>query len=262
MKNNLFSIGGFTIHGYGLMIGIGFLAAYLLSDYRARKKGLDPDHVFGLAVWAIVIGLVSAKLLYYITTIDEIIKNPGLLLDIPNGFVVYGGIIGGIIGGYVYCRKHRLEFLRYVDLILPAVALAQGFGRLGCFLAGCCYRRVTESSFAIVFKDSAYAPNNVPLLPTQLMSSGLNFLHFFLLIWLSRKSLHDGQVGAAYLICYSIGRFVMEFFRGDLIRGSVGSLSTSQFISLFMAAAGLLLMAVSRKAPQEKRGSGPEGEGT
>ena len=142
------------------------------------------------------------------------------------------------------------------------MALAQGFGRLGCFLAGCCYGRVTESSFAIVFKDSAYAPNNVPLLPTQLMSSGLNFLHFFLLIWLSRKSLHDGQVGAAYLICYSIGRFVMEFFRGDLIRGSVGSLSTSQFISLFMAAAGLLLMAVSRKAPQEKRGSGPEGEGT
>ena len=248
MKNNLFSIGGFTIHGYGLMIGIGFLAAYLLSDYRAKKKGLDPDHVFGLAAWAIGIGLVSAKLLYYITTIDEIMENPRLLLDIPNGFVVYGGIIGGIIGGYGYCRKYCLDFLKYVDLVMPAVALAQGFGRLGCFLAGCCYGRQTQGAFAVIFTESAYAPNHVPLLPTQLMSSGLNFLHFFFLIWLSGRTAHDGQTGAMYLICYSVGRFIMEFFRGDLIRGSVGALSTSQFISLFMAAAGIILMAVSRRA--------------
>lgn len=253
MKNDLFSIGGFTIHGYGLMIGIGFLAAYLLSDYRAKKKGLDPDHVFGLAVWAIIIGLVSAKVLYYITTIDEIIKDPKLLLDIPNGFVVYGGLIGGIIGGYVYCRKHKLEFLKYVDLVLPAVALAQGFGRLGCFLAGCCYGRETAGAFAVVFKESAYAPNGVALVPTQLMSSGLNFLHFFFLIWLSRHSRHDGEVGGMYLLLYSLGRFVMEFFRGDLIRGTVGSLTTSQFISLFTAAAGVLLIFVAR------RGAKPQG---
>ena len=117
MKNDLFSIGGFTIHGYGLMIGIGFLAAYLLSDHRAKKKGLDGDHVLGLGMWVIVIGLAGAKFLYYITTIDEIIKDPGLLLDIANGFVVYGGIIGGILGGYAYCRKYRLDFLKYADLI-------------------------------------------------------------------------------------------------------------------------------------------------
>ena len=118
MKNDLFSIGGFTIHGYGLMIGIGFLAAYLLSDHRAKKKGLDGDHVLGLGMWVIVIGLAGAKFLYYITTIDEIIKDPRLLLDIANGFVVYGGIIGGILGGYAYCRKYRLDFLKYADLIL------------------------------------------------------------------------------------------------------------------------------------------------
>lgn len=129
MKNDLFSIAGLTIHGYGLMIGIGFLAAYLLSDYRAKQKGLNPDHVFGLAVWGIGIGLVSAKLLYYITILDDIIRNPRILLDIANGFVVYGGIIGGIAGGYVYCRRHKLNFLKYADLIMPAVALAQGFGR-------------------------------------------------------------------------------------------------------------------------------------
>ncbi|MCI8889086.1 MAG: prolipoprotein diacylglyceryl transferase [Hungatella sp.] len=247
MKNDLFSIGGFTLHGYGLMIGIGFLSAYLLSDYRAKKKGLDPDHVFGLALWAIVIGLISAKLLYYLTTIDQIIKNPRLLLDIANGFVVYGGIIGGTIGGYVYCRKYKLEFLKYVDLIMPAVALAQGFGRIGCFLAGCCYGMETAGSFAIVFHDSAYAPNGVPLLPTQLISSAFNFLHFALLMWLSGRLKRDGRIGALYLILYSMGRFVIEFFRGDLIRGNVGTLTTSQFISLFVAAAGVLLWIAADK---------------
>jgi phosphatidylglycerol:prolipoprotein diacylglycerol transferase len=250
MKNDLFSIGGFTIHGYGLMIGIGFLAAYLLSDHRAKKKGLDGDHVLGLGMWVIVIGLAGAKFLYYITTIDEIIKDPRLLLDIANGFVVYGGIIGGILGGYAYCRKYRLDFLKYADLILPSVALAQGFGRIGCFLAGCCYGMETDGAFAIIFRDSAYAPNGVRLLPTQLMSSGLNFLHFFALLWLSGKVKRDGQVAGMYLVLYSLGRFVMEFFRGDLIRGNVGSLTTSQFISLFAAAAGVFLLIVSRRLPK------------
>lgn len=248
MKNDLLTIGSFTIHGYGLMIGIGFMSAYLVSDYRAKKKGLDADHVFGLAVWAIVIGLLSAKALYYITIFDQIMRDPKILLDIANGFVVYGGIIGGILGGYVYCRKHKLNFLKYADLILPAVALAQGFGRIGCFLAGCCYGMETDGAFAIVFRDSMYAPNNIPLLPTQLMSSAFNFVHFFVLVWLSGRVKKDGQVAAMYLIIYSMGRFVIEFFRGDLIRGTVGALTTSQFISLFAAAAGVGLLLLSRRS--------------
>lgn len=247
MKNELFSIGGFTIHAYGLMIAIGIYMAYIVSDYRAKKKGLDPDHVFGLAVYGVLTGLISAKLLYYITTIDQIITNPKLLLDISNGFVVYGGIIGGILGGYIYCRKYQLNFLKYIDLILPAVALAQGFGRIGCFMAGCCYGREAHGDFAIIFHNSAYAPNNIPLLPTQLMSSAFNFFHFALLLWLSGKLKQDGQVGAMYLIIYSLGRFVIEFYRGDLIRGTVGMLTTSQFISLFVAAAGVILMLASQK---------------
>ncbi len=247
MKNDLFSIGGFTIHGYGLMIGIGFLAAYLVTENRARKQGLDPDHVMGIALWGMGIGLVSAKLLYYITTIDQIIENPGLLLDVSNGFVVYGGIIGGIMGGYMYCRKHKLDFLGYADLVLPSVALAQGFGRIGCFLAGCCYGRETDSAFAVVFKESAYAPNNIPLIPTQLISSAFNFLHFFLLLWLAKRLKRSGDTAAMYLIIYSLGRFVIEFFRGDLIRGNVGALTTSQFISLFAAAAGVTLLIMNGK---------------
>ena len=105
---------------------------------------------------------------------------------------------------------------------MPSVALAQGFGRIGCFLAGCCYGEETDSPIGIVFHESAYAPNGVNLIPTQLISSGLDFLHFLVLIWLARRVKADGQVAGCYLIFYSVGRFILEFFRGDMIRGNVG----------------------------------------
>ena len=127
------------------------------------------------------------------------------------------------------------------------MALAQGFGRIGCFLAGCCYGKETERVFSVIFQNSEYAPNHVALIPTQLYSSGLDFLHFLLLLLIARNKKADGQVTACYLIFYSIGRFVIEFFRGDIIRGSVGILSTSQFISIFTGIAGIVLLILVMK---------------
>ena len=138
--------------------------------------------------------------------------------------------------------------------MLPSVALALGFGRIGCFLAGCCYGKETNSAFHIIFHDSAYAPNNVPLIPTQLISSGLDFLNCIFLMWFAGKKKGDGQVAGLYLVCYSVGRFVLEFFRGDLERGNVGSLSTSQFIAIFTAIAGVVLFFWFGK----KKAQGPE----
>ena len=127
---------------------------------------------------------------------------------------------------------------------MPSVALAQGFGRIGCFLAGCCYGRETDSIFSVTFRNSDFAPNHVALIPTQIYSSLLDFLHCLVLLMIAGKQKKDGQVAACYLIFYSLGRFVLEFFRGDLVRGSVGVLSTSQFISLFTGAAGAIMLVV------------------
>lgn len=242
MKNNLITIGRFTVHGYGLMIGIGILAAYLVAEYRAKRKNMDYEKIFGLTVWCLIGGILGAKLLYYVTEIKSIIADPKIMLDIANGFVVYGGIIGGIFAGFLFSKRYKLNFFRYFDLVMPSIALAQGFGRLGCFLAGCCYGIETKSIFSIVFHESAYAPNGVRLVPTQLISSGLDFLNFFVLVLLSGRVKADGQVAGFYLIFYSVGRFILEFFRGDLIRGSVGVLSTSQFISIFLFLFGCILV--------------------
>lgn len=247
MKNELITIGPFTIYGYGLMIAIGVIAAYWVAEFRAKKNGLESDRIFPLAIWCLIGGMLGAKVLYYITQINEIIADPKILLNISEGFVVYGGIIGGILAGYLYCRKEKLNFLQYFDLVMPSIALAQGFGRIGCFLAGCCYGIQVSGPFSVVFHESTHAPNGVPLLPTQLISSGLDFLHFFLLLFIAKKKKADGQVAGFYLIFYSIGRFILEFFRGDLIRGQVGVLSTSQFISIFLFAAGCLIVIIRGK---------------
>ena len=244
MKNELFSIGPFTVYGYGLMIAIGILAAYVTAEYRAKKHGLDPDKIFYLVIWAVVGGFAGAKVLYFLTRLKDIMENPRVLLDLADGFVVYGGIIGGIYSAMAYCRIKKMPFLKYFDLVMPSVALAQGFGRIGCFLAGCCYGRETDSALGIVFHNSSYAPNDVKLLPTQLISSGLDFLLCAVLILLDRKKKGDGQIAGAYLVLYSIGRFILEFYRGDLIRGNVGALTTSQFIAIFVAMAGVVMIAV------------------
>ena len=242
MKNELFSIGPFTVYGYGLMIGIGIVAAYLLVEYLAKKKDLDAEPVFGLTIFSVIGGFVGSKLLYTLTRLGEIIQDPSVIRDVASGWVVYGGIIGGILAAVVYCKVKKMEFLRYLDIALPAVAMAQGFGRIGCFLAGCCYGQQTDGWCAVTFTNSAYAPNGVPLLPTQLISSGLDFILFAILLVLLFKLKTPGQLGGVYLILYSIGRFVLEFYRGDLIRGNVGTLSTSQFISIFTAVAGIVLI--------------------
>lgn len=253
MKNELIKIGPVTVYGYGLMIAIGILSAYFLTEYRAKKLKLEHEKVFSLVIWCAVGGLLGAKLLYYITQIPEIIKDPSILWNVADGFVVYGGIIGGIFAGFLFCIKYKLNFLTYFDLAMPSIALAQGFGRIGCFLSGCCYGIETNSSLGIVFHNSHYAPNGIRLVPTQLISSGLDFLHCFLLLFYAKRKKADGQVAALYLICYSIGRFILEYFRGDLVRGNVGRFSTSQFISIFLLIAGVVFFVVLRITAKKEK---------
>ncbi|MBQ7679467.1 MAG: prolipoprotein diacylglyceryl transferase [Butyrivibrio sp.] len=241
---NEIHLGPITVYMYGIMIFCGYMAALRLCLWRGRKQGLSEDTVWGIFFCALVGGLIGCKLLYYIVELPQIIADPSLLLDFGNGLVVYGGIIGGVLSSYLYVRLRRHEiFLPYFDLVMPAVAIAQGFGRIGCFCAGCCWGKETDSWCHVVFTRSAFAPNGVPLIPTQLISSAGDFLIGILLMLYARKKPSRGRVGALYLILYGIGRFAVEFLRDDP-RGSVGPLSTSQFISLLVVAGGVVLFCI------------------
>ena len=248
---NEIQIGPVTIHIYGLMMGIGFIAAYLVTDYRGKKKGLNTDIIFGILWCSVIGGMLGSRLLYYIVELPSILKNPSILWDFRIGYVVYGGIIGGVLANYIYCRKKKVHFIEYFDLVMPAVALAQGFGRIGCFFAGCCYGKETDLPFGITYHISHSAPNGVKLIPTQLISSAGDFLFAFILMAYAGKKRKNGKVGALYMIMYSIGRFCIEFLRDDE-RGSVGLLSTSQLISLLIFAGGVALYLLSAKGIFEK----------
>ena len=143
------------------------------------------------------------------------------------------------------CKVKKLNFLKYFDIVMPSIALAQGFGRIGCFLAGCCYGKETDAWYGMEFNHAVYHNMiGVKVIPTQLIMSAANFVHFFLLIWIAKKVYQtgkDGVVAGCYLLFYSIGRFLIEFLRDDP-RGGVGVLSTSQFISLFIFAAGVVMI--------------------
>jgi len=157
-----------------------------------------------------------------------------------------GGILAGLLTAYLYCRKKGLIFAQWLDIMLPPVAVAQGFGRLGCFMAGCCYGLPTDSCLGVVFPAGSGAPAGIPLWPTQLFSAGGDFLIAAILLLYDRKEHPKGQVGILYLLLYAVGRFAIEFFRNDP-RGNVGFLSTSQFISVFMVIAVVIYLVVQKK---------------
>jgi phosphatidylglycerol:prolipoprotein diacylglycerol transferase len=258
MYNELLTIGPVTIYGYGLMIAIGVFSAYLMTCHLSKKNGLSDEPVFSMLIWGMIGGILGAKLLYWVTILDQIVDNPSVILDFGDGFVVYGGILGGILAGFFLSRVKKLPFWKYLDCVVPSIALAQGFGRIGCLLAGCCYGMATDSAFSITFTNSDYAPNNVPLVPTQILSSAFDFVNFAVLYCICRKGKRDGLPTACYLIIYGIGRFIIEFFRGDLGRGTVGVLSTSQFISVFIVLAGVVLLAWAlRKQKKQEENAQP-----
>lgn len=149
--------------------------------------GIDVSRLDSLAITFVIAGFIGSKLLYTLTRIKDIMADPSLVLSLSDGWVVWGGIIGGLIGGYIYCRTHKMNFWKQIDLIIPSVALAQGFGRIGCFFAGCCYGVETTSVLGVVFPEGSLAPAGIRLLPTQLICSVFDFALFFVLIYLVRK---------------------------------------------------------------------------
>lgn len=245
MRPILLNIFGLNVYGYGTMIAIGILAAVVLLNHRAKKAGYDEDSILNMAILAVVLGVVGGKLLYILTELKSIIEYPAQLKDFGSGFVVYGSILGGALGVYIYCRKKGWSILKIFDLVIPSLPLAQGFGRIGCFLAGCCYGRPTSYFIGVKFKEGSLGPVDTCVYPTQIFSSVFDFALAMFLLWYDKKKRKDGRIFSLYLILYSIGRFIIEFIRDDP-RGNVGILSTSQFISIFIVLFGIAMFNIDK----------------
>lgn len=243
-------IGPIPIRMYGLMLGVGFLLGITLASRRAKKEGINPELILDMGVYLLLAAIIGSRLLYVLTTLQEFSRNP---LDVfaiwKGGLVFYGGLLAAVPVGIWYVRKHNLPVWKTADIMAPSIALAHAFGRLGCFFAGCCYGGACTGSLCITFSDpQSLAPLGMPLFPTQLMESGGEFLIFCVLLLLSRYKRFDGQVFGLYLILYAVLRFILEFFRGDLVRGVYfgGAISTSQIIAIIIAVIALAGMVIGQ----------------
>ena len=250
---------GREISLYGLMGVIGIFFGVIAAIYRRKIYNINKEDVIFSSCYAGIGLLIGAKLLFIITIIPDLIKhkdlllaNPKLLLHIlSGGLVFYGGLIGAFLGFYIYSKQYKIDFLDILDLIAPSIPLIHGFGRIGCFTAGCCYGIKYNGLFHVIFQRSQAAPNGVALLPVQLISSGINFLGCIPLFIYARKKRKPGKVIGIYLIFYSIVRFTIEFLRGDVARGIFFGVSTSQWISLVLIPIGLWLY-FKKFAPEQE----------
>ena len=248
----LLKIGFLKLHTYGLMIVIGFLVGLYLVREQAKREGLNEDRVVDLSFWGLAFGLLGGRIVYILTRLDYFGEHP---LEIfyfwEGGLVFYGGFLGGFFAFWFFSKRYKLPMLKVVDIAVPSLAIAHMFGRFGCFFAGCCYGRpAINVPWAVTFSDPlSLAPPGIPLHPTQLYDALNAFIIFCVLMVVRKHKKFDGQLICIYMLLYSVGRSIVEIYRGDSIRGFVIDpwLSTSQFISILVfGVASYLYMRWSR----------------
>lgn len=235
---------------YAICMVIGILLSSYIACRRAKKSGKDENSLIVIVTCAVVLGLIGAKLLYMFVTHGFVhslrqLAAGNLSLLAENGLVFYGGLIGGIAGAFLGAWIAREKISSYFDAAVPCIALGHAFGRLGCFFAGCCYGMPCEGPLCVSFPAAGipYAT-----FPVQLLEMAINLGIFAFLSHYTGKANRRYNTLALYLVIYAVVRFILEFFRGDLIRGFSGGLSTSQWISigLFVISGGLLLLCTSK----------------
>jgi len=239
----LFQFGNVEIRWYGVMIALAFLAGTFLGVREARRKGYDPELIYDLLFYVMLAGIVGARL-YYV-----LVSNPVYFLQHPldivaiwrGGLALHGGLLGGLLAGIWFCKKRRLAFWSFADLLTPSVMLGQAVGRGACTLNGCSYGKPTSLPWAITFTNpAAQAPHNIPLHPTQFYEMATDLLIFAILWNFRKRTRFDGQLFLTYAIVYAVARFVLEFFRGDSLQFG-GLFPVPQVFSVFLFITALAL---------------------
>ncbi|MFT5954596.1 MAG: phosphatidylglycerol:prolipoprotein diacylglycerol transferase [Cyclobacteriaceae bacterium] len=241
----LFDLGSLSIHTYGFMIMLGALFGYLYMSYAVKKDlGIDSGNVQTLAIWIIFAAFVGGKLFFYFERPEYYFNPPSnMLKSFRQGFVFYGSLIFAVPVAIWFFRKNKWPVWAFMDRLAIAATIVHIFGRMGCFFAGCCYGLPTDKAWGVAFTDelSQAKPLGAHLHPTQLYEV-LNILIIMVVLFMfKRHKRFEGQLFFIYVILYSIGRSIVEIYRGDLRRGFIieDILSHSQFIALLLIAATL-----------------------
>lgn|SRR3989338_7036596 len=189
-------LGPFTIYSYGLMLALAFITSSMLAVSGGKRKGISPDIIFNLVFIGFISGIIGARFFYVIENISYYLKYPLEIVMLQQGGLSwFGGLIAGVLSGLIYLKRKKAAVYKVLDLISPYVALAQGIGRVGCLLNGCCFGRA--------------------FIPIQVYSSLSLLLIFIILRCLQERPHREGEIFFSYLILYCTKRFFIEFWRLD-----------------------------------------------
>jgi phosphatidylglycerol:prolipoprotein diacylglycerol transferase len=245
----------YLVPGYLFFLGLGTLVAAAWMVDATARIGYPKSKTLTVLLVAYVCGLIGATLVPVVQVLDTLISEHRII--IRSGLAAYGGLIGGAVGAALSLRRQGLAVWPFLDEAAPALGLGYFFARIGCFLAGCDYGKITSSPLAVRFPPESFAYNDhvnhdlitpladasLPVHPTQLYLSFTGLLLFFVIRAIPARG--DGRRFVLYFVAYGVLRSLIEVFRGDAARGSVGWLSTSQFLAL---ASSLVLVALWAKA--------------
>lgn len=257
MHPTLIDLGFFQLPTYGVLLATGVIAGLWTLHRRADRAGMEGARLVDFALWLVIWALVGAKVLLVIVELPRYLSDPAELIGtVRAGGVFLGGFVAAVIAAVVLLRRYELSALATFDVISPSLALGHSIGRIGCLMAGCCWGGRCSLPWAITYTDPVAAerlgtPLHVAVHPFPVYAAMFNFTLYLALAALYKRRPAPGRVFATYLLAYGVGRFLLEWTRGDAARGFVlgGALSTSQLIALGMLAVGLALhWWVSRRA--------------
>ena len=254
------NIFGSQVNTYGICAAIGLFVSLTVGYFLVRKKGICYEDLIVTAVYVVFGILIGSHVLFGVTNIPNIIdlfKNASqydfidfmtkLFGEYLGGMVYYGGFLGGLAAlalTYKYSKfGHSIEVF---DMFAVCIPLFHTFGRIGCFLGGCCYGMESEFGFTAHGNTVVPSVNDVNRFPVQLVESAGNLLIFFFLLFLYKKEKFVNRLIIAYLYVYPVVRFTLEFFRGDTYRGFLFGLSTSQIVSLVLFIFAIVFTIVDR----------------
>lgn len=240
----LLKVNSLNVYSYGFMVALGFAIAVFLMCRNAARFDLDKDRVIDLSILVLVTGVIGARILYIIVNLKYYIANP---LEIPQlskgGLVWYGGFLAALVAMLIYVRRKALGFLAVADFFVPYLALAQGFGRIGCFLNGCCYGIEAPAGypFSVIFPQDTCSRH-----PTQAYAALALILIYIILRFWQEKPHFTGAIFLAYCMLYSGKRFLIEFLRGDNPKVFLGlTLSQAASAAVFLVSLFVFIKKIS-----------------
>lgn len=237
-------VGPFAVRWYGLMYLLGFISSYLLVNYQVKKKKLNIgrdklDSLYTHLVLGLLIGARLGYVIFY--DLHSYIRNPLEIFAVwHGGMSFHGGLIGSIIGGILFCRKYKFDLWQVLDLVIVTVPIGLGLGRIGNFINGELYGRVTNVPWAMAFHTGGRLPRH----PSQIYEFFLEGILLFTILWsLKDRGFRTGMLSSLFLVLYGAFRFSVEFFREpDPQLGFIlGPFTMGQALSSMMILAGGML---------------------